>query len=158
MNSTSALISNPATPAVASPPESGGAAAVNGAAPEGEVLSVAELLRLLEQGAGFDQALARAAAPPDDAGAPASTDGRAEYPDDAGEQGGGGGGPAGGGPPGRGGGGGWGAPAPPGSDLRSDSGRRCGQRESAAATTRWRSAGRSAGRPARSGSGRGRRG
>jgi len=86
MNSTSALISNPATPAVASPPESGGAAAVNGAAPEGELLSVAELLRLLEQGAGFDQALARAAAPPDDAGAPASTDGRAEYPDDAGEQ------------------------------------------------------------------------
>jgi flagellar hook-length control protein FliK len=87
MNSTSALISNPATPAVVSPPESGGAAAVvNGAAPEGEVLSVAELLRLLEQGAAFDQALARAAAPPDDAGVPASTDGRAEYPGDAGEQ------------------------------------------------------------------------
>jgi flagellar hook-length control protein FliK len=79
MNSTSALSSNPAVPGVVSPPQPAGAPARSGAAQEGEVLSVAELLQLLEQGAGFDQAMAGAGAPPEDAAALVFTDRRAEH-------------------------------------------------------------------------------
>jgi flagellar hook-length control protein FliK len=56
------------TTAVTATTPAGGPAAntatANGAAQEGEVLSVVELLRLLEQGESFTQAMAGAAAPP----------------------------------------------------------------------------------------------
>jgi flagellar hook-length control protein FliK len=59
MNATPAL-----TTATANPPAAAAVPQGTAAAPaEGEVLSVSELLRLLEQGAGFTQALAHAAAP-----------------------------------------------------------------------------------------------
>lgn len=69
-----------AAPAAAAPPAAAGA--VNDNAAPDEVLTVAELLRLLEQGEGFDQALAHAAAPVDSAAA-ASAGGAQRAGDDA---------------------------------------------------------------------------
>ncbi|MFO1401155.1 MAG: flagellar hook-length control protein FliK [Steroidobacteraceae bacterium] len=87
--STAALTGGaPATPAApaastappAAPP--GGAIAHDAEAP-GEVLTVAELLRLLEQGEGFGQTLARAAATPGTAPAAPAGSARQKDTDDA---------------------------------------------------------------------------
>lgn len=76
MTSTGALIMAAANPPVTNAALAGSPAAAAAPAPGDAVLSVKELLQLLEQNAGFAQALAAAggpAAPPAAAGASAAT-------------------------------------------------------------------------------------
>ncbi|MCC7464331.1 MAG: flagellar hook-length control protein FliK [Gammaproteobacteria bacterium] len=85
MNTLSALSSNPA--AVTAVPAPGaavpGAPTPAGATDEGEVLSVAELLRLLEQGVGPDALPAGTALPPDATGSASAATGTPEQDFDA---------------------------------------------------------------------------